>query len=95
MYTFSAKLWVYKGYAAWHFVTVPKKIGVAIKGETKGLKRGWGSVPVIVTIGKTEFKTSIFPDKVSGSYFLPVKASVRKSEDIEEGDMLTIVLALR
>ncbi len=89
------KVWLYPGdMAAWHFITLTKKIGREIK-ETRGAHaRGFGSLPVEVTIRKTIWKTSIFPDKYSGSYVLPLKAKVRKAEDIEAGDSVTFIITL-
>jgi hypothetical protein len=49
-------------------------------------------VPVKATIGKTSWRTSIFPDSKSGSYVLPVKAGVRKKEKLEEGDTVALTL---
>lgn len=56
-----------------------------IKERFGHLKRGWGSLPVKVTLRDTVWRTSIFPDK-SGPYVMAIKASVRKQEDIHEGD---------
>ena len=39
---------------------------------------GWGVIPVHVQIGKTEWKTSLFPK--DGLYIVPIKASVREAE---------------
>ncbi len=49
------------------------------------ISRGWGSLRVEVRIGATTWKTSVFPDKKSGTYILPVKADVRKKENIKAG----------
>lgn len=73
-------------------MSVPKKDAELIKERFEGLSRGWGSFPVTVTIGKTSWKTSIFPDKKSGTYLLPVKADVRKKEKIEDGDTVHLTL---
>jgi hypothetical protein len=95
VYTMTEKVWVYPGdFANWHFVTLTKKIGQEIK-ETKGKSaRGFGSLPVEVVIGATTWKTSIFPDKRVGSYLLPLKAQVRKKEDIESGESVTFTITL-
>lgn len=89
------KVWIYPGdFANWHFVTLTKKVGQEIK-ETHGKSaRGFGSLPVGVTIGQTTWKTSIFPDKRVGSYLLPLKSQVRKKEDIEAGETVTFEIAL-
>lgn len=47
---------------------------------------------VVATIGQTIWKTSIFPDRKSNSYVLPVKADIRNKEDIEDGDMVMLTL---
>jgi hypothetical protein len=43
-----------------------------------------------VRIGKTEFQTSLFPKE--DRYLVPIKASVRKAERLDEGDEVTIHL---
>jgi hypothetical protein len=94
-YPFRAKLWLYPGHAGWVFATVPKKESAHIKEQTKGLKRGWGSVPVLMQLGETTWETSIFPDKHSGTYLLPVKSNVRKEAEVMEGDSVKLTLTLR
>jgi len=95
-YTFKAKIWLYQGgKASWHFITLPKKQSEQIKFFEGGLRRGWGSVPVTVTIGRTTWKTSIFPDTKSGSYLLPLKADVRKKEKISADDTVNVSLEVK
>ena len=99
-----AKIWIYKGapsrsgnttvtQGTWHFITIPKKQSDEIKKRFGTLARGWGSLPVHATVGKTSWKTSIFPDKKAGAYLLPVKADIRKKEKLE--NEATISLELR
>ncbi len=54
---------------------------------------GWGVIPVHVRIGKTEWQTSLFPK--DGRYLVPLKDSVRKAENLDEGDNVTIQLEVR
>ena len=92
---FKASLWLYPGESAnWHFITVPKSISTALKESFGANARGWGSLPVSVTIGKTTWTTSIFPDKKSGTYLLPVKAKVRQAEGLFEGDAAAVTLKI-
>lgn len=88
IYKIKAKVWLYPGMAGWHFVTLPKKQSNEIKELFSGMSGGWGSLPVIVTIGKTSWKTSIFPDKKTEAYLLPLKSEVRKKEKIVNGDTI-------
>lgn len=87
---FDAELWEYSGKGSWHFLTIPPDIGFAVRSETEGRRGGWGMVAVIAEIGGSRFETSIFPDKASGSYLLPVKAAVRKAEKARAGDLLRV-----
>ncbi len=96
VHTCQAKIWLYPGEtASWHFVTLPKELGTTLKQTYAKNRRGFGSLPVSVTIGKTTWQTSIFPDSHSGSYLLPLKASVRKKEELLIGDTITLSLAVR
>lgn len=94
-YEFSAEVWKWPGMAAWHFVTVDADVATRIREDRAGAPRvGWGSIPVSVTVGSTTWKTSIFPDKKSGSYLLPMKAEVRKKEGITGGDSVSVQLSI-
>ena len=89
-YKIKSEVWLYPGIAGWHFASVPKKESAEIKEKFGKIAKGWGSLPVLVTIGKTEWKTSIFPEKKSGSYILPLKADVRKKEGIMASDRISL-----
>lgn len=91
---FTAEVWRYPGNAAWHFVTLPSECAEEIRARTDGMRRGFGSVRVRVTIGGSTWDTSVFPDKATGSFVLPVKKAVRRSELLEDGDPAEVALAL-
>lgn len=93
-YHIKSKVWLYPGDAAWYFVSIPKKESARIKIDFEKQKRGWGSLPVKITLGKTIWQTSIFPDKKSGMYLLPLKAEVRKKERIFKGITITFLLEI-
>ena len=96
VYKITAKLWIYPGGTAqWHFLTVPKKESETLKKKHSVHARGWGSLPITVTIGKTKWDTSIFPDSKSGTYILPLKAAVRKAEGLFEGDSVSFSFFIR
>lgn len=91
---FSAEMWVWSSEkTAWHFITLTPEAAARIRFYAGEKKRGWGSVPVVATIGRTRWRTSIFPDKKSNSFLLPVKAEVRKTEKIAEGDRVKVSIA--
>ena len=90
-----SKVWLYTGMAGWHFVTIPEKQSDAIRKHFGALKRGWGSLPVVVTLGKTIWKTSIFPDMKGGTYVLPLKSDVRRKEEIAANDVITFSIEIK
>lgn len=82
VYSVKSEVVLYPGMSGWHFAYVDKKKSKEIREKYATLKKGWGSIPVTVTLGKTTWNTSIFPDKKSETYLLPLKAEVRKKEHI-------------
>lgn len=94
-YKFKSDVWLYPGNTPWHFVNVPKKESKEIKEAFGARARGWGSIPVSVTVGKTTWETSIFPDSQSGMYLLPLKASIRKTEGITVKDEVLFILDIK
>lgn len=93
-FTFDAEIWEHDGDAAWHFLTLPFDVSDAIEEVTAGSRRGFGSVRVDVRIGATAWSTSVFPDKGRRAYVLPVKADVRRREQLAAGSQPTVTLAL-
>lgn len=87
---FTGVIWYWKGPAPWYFVTVPAKQCRDIKAVSKLVTYGWGVIPVQVQIGGTTWKTSLFPK--DEAYIVPIKASVRKAEHLEEGQTVTMQL---
>ncbi len=80
---------------AWHFAYVDKKQSEGIRERFGKSRRGFGAVRVRVTLGKTKWETSIFPDSRSGTYLLPLKAQVRRAEGIDAGDTVTLTLDIQ
>jgi len=90
---FSGEIWFWKGPAPWCFVTVPEEQSRDLQAISGIVTYGWGMIPVSVRIGKTEWETSLWPK--DGSYIVPIKASVRKAENLEVGDNVTVQLEVR
>jgi hypothetical protein len=93
---FDAELWAWDARRddTWMFVSVPAAASEEIREVTGPLRRGFGAVRVRATIGETMWETSIFPDKKSGCYVLPVKRAVRKAEDLDLGDTTAVIIEL-
>ena len=93
VFEFSAKLWLHSG-GSWHFVTVPVEVSDDIRDLTDGIRHGFGSVRVAARIGRTSWRTSVFPVSSDGTYVLPVKKAVRAAENLAPGDAAVIRLEL-
>lgn len=87
---FKGKIWFWRGPAPWYFVTAPAKQCRELKAISGFVTYGWGMIPAKARIGKTEWETALFPK--DGRYIVPIKASVRKAENLEEGDQVTVRL---
>lgn len=93
-YRFTSPLWRWKGDSAWHFVTLPADVADDIEQESEGMRGGFGSVKVVVTVGSTTWSTSLFPANSAESYILPMKRQVRLAEELDEGDPVQVSLEL-
>lgn len=93
---FDAELWPWdEGRPdSWTFVSLPVEASEEIREMVGGRRRGFGSVRVRVTVGKTTWLTSIFPDGGRKAYVLPIKREVRRAESLEAGDVTTVTLEL-
>ena len=94
-YTFDAELWEWEGKASWFFVSVPEDVTDEIDDQYGHRAAGFGSVKVEVSIGTSTWQTSIFPDTKRGCFILPVKAAVRRAQDLEDGSPALVHLRVR
>ncbi|MBI3795287.1 MAG: DUF1905 domain-containing protein [Nitrospinae bacterium] len=86
------KVWLYDGgenRGCWHFVSMPKDLSAELKARFATERRGFGSLKVSATVGKTSWRTSIFPENKEGAFILPLKADVRAKEKISAGDSIS------
>jgi Domain of unknown function (DUF1905) len=90
---FKGEIWYWRGPAPWYFVTVPEEQRRDLQAVAKLVTYGWGMIPVTAQIGKTRYKTSLWPK--DGSYIVPIRASVRQAEKLEEGDTVMVLLEVR
>jgi hypothetical protein len=90
---FSGIIFYWRGPSPFLFVAVPEEQSQDIKAISAWVTYGWGVIPVGVRIGKTEWKTSLFPK--DGRYLVPIKVHVQKEENIGVGDEVTIRLEVR
>jgi hypothetical protein len=89
---FSGELWFWKGPAPWHFITVPDEDCSELAATAGVVSYGWGMIPVTARIGRTKWRTSLWPK--NGRYIVPVKSTVRRAERLQLGDTVTVRLAV-
>jgi hypothetical protein len=87
---FEGEIIYWRGPAPFLFVAVPEEQSGDLKAISAWVTYGWGVIPVKVRIGKTEWKTSLFPKQ--GRYLVPIRVSVQKSENLGVGDQVVIRL---
>jgi hypothetical protein len=74
----------------WHCVFLPPD--AVAEARFFGRANALGAIAVRARIGAAEIKTALFPDKRRDSFLLPLKASLRRSENIKKGDRITVTL---
>ena len=78
----------------WHFLTVDGQTAAEIRFATLGRAGGFGSIKVEASLGGSRWRTSLFPHRASGGFLLPLKAEVRRRENVGAGDEVTVRLAV-
>lgn len=89
---FAGEVIEWRGPAPYLFVAMPVDISDEVKQEARSVVY-WGQVPVVATIGETEFTTALFPR--DGRYLLPVKVAVQRAEGVGEGEVVQVLLSVR
>jgi hypothetical protein len=92
-HVFRARVWEHSpgDPGSWHFLTVPAELTEDLTLEA-GLRTGFGSIRVEVSVGHTTWRTSVFPDSVAGTFVLPLRKQVRRAEDLRAGDTCEVTL---
>jgi hypothetical protein len=92
-FRFTAIVFEWRGPAPYHFVALPERDAQEIADLAASVTYGWGMIPVRAWTGGTEFTTSLW--RRDGTYVLPLKDAVRRSERIEVGDTIAVAMELR
>jgi hypothetical protein len=83
-----------KAGGGWHYLIVKGRTAMEIRYAALGRTGGFGSIKVHARIGKTEWQTSLFPERESGGFIMLLKAEVRRREGITAGKRVRIRLAI-
>jgi len=90
--TVSGELWYWRGPSPFHFITVDDEAAEMLHAVANAVTYGWGMIPVEARVGDTVWATSLFPKE--GTYLVPVKSAVRRSEQLAVGDVVTVALTV-
>lgn len=93
-YSFKGKVWIFNGPTPWYFVTLPKKLAAEVRAFHGSLQKNFGTIRVTASVGKTTWATSVFRDTKSDSYVLPLKAEIRKKENIAAGKTVQLTISI-
>jgi hypothetical protein len=90
--TFTGEIFGWRGPAPYQFVAVPPGECAVLRELSGRVSYGWGMIPVTVATGATTWTTSLWPK--DGGYVVPMKTAARRSENLDEGDIVTLVLTV-
>jgi Domain of unknown function (DUF1905) len=93
-YEFEAEVHLWSSNPKFFLVSVPKKYSDEIRQMSEGLTNGFGSLKVEAQIGSVIWRTSIFPEAKTGLFDLPLKAEVRKKNQLVEGSKAKVRLEI-
>ena len=91
--SFEAGVIYWRGPSPFFFAPIPPPYDEKLRRVAKAVTYGWGMVPVAVKIAEVTFTTALFPK--DGTYFLPIKAAVRRKANITAGDLVRIEMTVQ
>ena len=91
-YEFSGKTWQYASPGGWYFVSLPKTISKEIREKLKWQEEGWGRLKATAKVGKSQWETAIWFDTKHNTYLLPLKAEIRKKENLESDMVIKVTV---
>jgi len=92
-WSFSAPVWQWRE-GSWRFVTLPEAMSDEVDEVVGDRAGGFGAVRVEVTVGRSVWRTSLFPSAEAGAYVLPLKKAVRVAEGLDDGATAQIAIRL-
>lgn len=90
-YIFEGEMWQHQA-AGWCFVTLPVEMSREIRMHFKWQEEGWGRLKSLAKIGDIQWDTAIWYDTKHESYLLPIKAEIRKKQNLKVGSVFKITL---
>lgn len=88
MFKFKGEVQIFPGTSGWVYVSVPRELTDNFSNTSH-----FGMKPIQATVGKTTWKTTLMP-MGDGTYFVALKAAVRKKERISIGDTIDVTFII-
>lgn len=92
-FSFEAEVIHWRGPSPFFYAPLPAPEAEAVRRLSKLVTYGWGMIPVEVTIKGVVFTTAMFAK--DGTYYLPLKAAVRKKADVTAGDRIAVAMTVQ
>ncbi|MFN8133926.1 MAG: DUF1905 domain-containing protein [Bacteroidales bacterium] len=81
-YEFTATPWHYASQGGWYFVSLPAEMAKEIRENLQWQEERLGTAKAKAQTGNSEWNTAIWFDTKHMTYLLPLKAEIRKKENI-------------
>ncbi len=91
-YHFSARVWQHAAPNGWYFVSLPAEMATEIRENLQWQEEGWGRLKARAKIGSSEWDTAIWFDTKHQTYLLPLKATIRKKEQLNSDQETKVML---
>lgn len=78
----------WRGPAPFFFVPMPPEPADELAAVARQVTYGWGCIPALVTLGRSQWETSLFPK--DGGFLVPLKKVYREREGVEFGDRVSV-----
>ncbi len=94
-YQFTATIWRYSSpKGGWYFVSLPPEISKEIRENLKWQEEGWGRLKTSAKINTNEWETNLWFDTKMNTYLLPLKAEIRREEDLDIDKFVNITISI-
>lgn len=99
IFKFKGKLFQYpksgpKVRGGWFFIDTGKKLTQAIKKEAGMEPDQFKYLMCKFTIGKTSWKAKLHPMSGKGNFWIVVSGTIRKKEELADGDMVKVEFSI-
>ena len=92
-FSFEAEVIYWRGPSPFFYAPLPAPEAQEIRRISRLVTYGWGMIPVEVQINGVTFTTAMFAK--DGTYYLPLKAAVRKKANVTAGDRIAVEMTVQ